>query len=143
MEEVNTSKFLRHQMTKLKPYTHEKHYKKINKWYNKYFGKNLHKSYLPIHGIVAEIEGEPVAACWLIQTDIPICYTDLWVCDPAANKKDRDQALESLILGLEVLAKGLGYASIACDIRIGKLRSRALNSGYKKMKETTMFKKVL
>ena len=130
-------------MTKLKPYTNVKYYKTINKWYNKFYGKNLYKSYLPIHGIVAEIDGVPIAACWLVQTDTPICITDLWVCDPEASKKDRDNALETLIIGLEVLAKGLGYASIMCDITIPKLKSRALNSGYKEMKKTTMFNKVL
>lgn len=112
----------------------------IRAWYEAR-GMTLNASMLPKVGFICP----GLAAGWLLQTDTKIAILEPFIANPNADKYDRDEALNKLLVRLELMAGQLGYTHVYGFSTSPTMIKRALDLGFKVLEKrsTTVNKEVL
>ena len=107
-----------------------KDYVTLRKWWcahNSFPPKGEH---LSTTGVVVEVEGKPVCAGFLYNTDSKIGVFEFVVSDPEADKKIRCNALNCLIKSIQEIAKRREYSLIYTSVNIGAYISKLKDAGF-------------
>jgi hypothetical protein len=130
--------------TKIRKFDLLKDYDMLYKWWKSHGSFPPEPEHLSPTGLVVEVEGNPVTAGFLYNTDSKICVFEFVIADPDANKKVRAKALNFLIESMKVLAKNLGYSLIYTSIGIKPFINKLAVAGFIEAdkNQTHMFYKI-
>jgi len=107
-----------------------KDYDILSSWWRAHDSFPPKREHLSPIGIVVEVEGKPVCAGFLYNTDSKICVFEFVVCDPEASKENRHDALNHLIETIQKLAKELEYTLIYTSINIESYIKKLEKAGF-------------
>jgi len=107
-----------------------KDYDILSSWWKAHQSFPPKREHLSNTGIVVEIEGKPVCAGFLYNTDSKICVFEFVVSDPFAKKQIRCDALNLLIETIKNIAKAREYSLIYTSINIDAYIKKLKESGF-------------
>ena len=110
-------------------------YDMLTKWWNAHGSKPPKPEHLSSTGIIEEVNDKPVAAGFVYKTDSKICVFEFVVCDPKAEKEERDIALNNLIKSVIIWTKSNNYSLIYNSVKHKKYISRLEEQGFIKVDE--------
>jgi hypothetical protein len=110
----------------IKPYNTQ-YYGTLSFWWQLHGWPAIPETSLPKTGIVVEVEGKPVVAGFLYNTDSNIAWLEMVVGNPLCDKIVRSNALDILIPALLAEAHKLGKSIV-----FSSLEHPALLERYKK-----------
>ena len=114
----------------IKEFKKDEHYDIVKQWWelSKKIPQPVDK--LPRYGVIIFDGDEPLAAGWIIRTDISECFVEDFIANKNAKSKNRSKAIDLTIKGLEALAKMLGYTGVVGLPTVKRLINRAEKLGY-------------
>lgn len=121
---------IEHQLVIPRKFDKEKDYEMLCDWWKVHGSYAPMQCHLPPTGVVTEIDGEPISAGFLFNTDARICVIEFIICNPKVSKEKRDKGLNNLILFLRDLALKIGYNAIYNSTGIPKFIGRLKEAGF-------------
>jgi len=117
-------------MVKARPFDFSTDYDILTLWWNAHDSFPPDPEYLSSTGIVVEVQGKPVCAGFLYDTDSKMCVFEFVVSNPTAKKRDRHNALNHLIKMIQGIAKERKYRMIYTSISIEAYVRKLKNAGF-------------
>ena len=93
----------------------KKDYEIICKWWEWWRWPVLPREMLPDNGksgFMIEKNNIPIVACFLLLTNSKIAILEWVVSNPEYKENDRKKAIETLINGVEIVCKNMGYTHV-------------------------------
>lgn len=117
-------------MIQLRPYV-DTDYPMLLEWWAGHSWPSIPASVLPALGMIAENDGNPVAAAWCyLDNSRPVGFMEWIVTNPANSPRLSAQALCHVISGLQAAAKQIGYQAIFTSCRQESLARLLERSGF-------------
>lgn len=117
----------------------DRHYELVARWWRARGKPVIPPSHLSTLGLVAALEGKPVAAGWLYLTDSAVCLLESYISDPASKKQERAQALDLLTGELIERAHRYGFRSVMALTQHPSISRRCIRSGFEKKGDYSMY----
>jgi len=117
-------------MVRARKFDLSKDYDILVSWWRAHDSFPPNREHLSPIGIVVEVEGKPVCAGFLYNTDSKICVFEFVVSNPEATKDDRHKSLNYLIKTVQSLAKELKYTLIYTSVNIESYIKKLKNAGF-------------
>ena len=138
------SEDFRYGMVKAKRFDLSKHYDIIQQWWINHGSFPPEPEHLAPIGVMVEVEGKPICAGFLYNTDSKICVFEFVVCDPFASKNNRSKGLRHLIKRIKNLAEELDYSLIYTSVGIQPYIKKLKEADFKEIdtNQTHMFYKI-
>lgn len=103
----------------------------VNSWWKHHKSDLLPEDLLSSNGRVVELEGVPICAGWLYQTDSSFSVLEWITANPEVKDREvRDGALDFLLTDMKSLARELGCRVIFSSLRLPCLIKRYLDHGF-------------
>lgn len=119
-------------------------YSMMFQWWREHDSFSPRPEHLSPYGIIIEIGEEPICCGFMYNTDSKICVFEFVVCNPEADKMDRDEALGLMIDQAILWSRDRGYKLIYTSIGIQKYIQRLEKKGFVRadINQTHMFREV-
>lgn len=114
-------------------------YDQVSSWFKARSMPSPRRGDFPQVGFI--VEG--VAVGFLVQTDTPCAIIDFFISNPAASRRKRREALDSITDELVRAARSLGFRAVKADTEILTIKKRAQRSGFRALGEFSSFIKGL
>lgn len=108
----------------------QKDYPAIVGWWQTHGFPPVPEAMLPVHGLMVEVDGLPLAAGFVYRTDSLMGWMEFLVSNPDAGIKIRSVALDTLIDGLTRVAKELGIQHMITTTNRSGLVRRLEKNGF-------------
>lgn len=108
----------------------DKHYDIVGSWWKKHKSLIPQREYLPETGLIVFVDDKPVCSGFIYKTDSVICILAWVVCNPDANKKERDSGLNYLIKSFVQWSEKAGFKIIHTSVGGEKYLQRLEDEGF-------------
>jgi hypothetical protein len=97
----------------------------LNAWADRHALEDIDPALLPRLGLIASVEGAPVAVGFLTSTDTCSAIVEYLVSDPLAPSASRALAIDGLLHDLLTHARVLGFKRVWCITKYESIVNRA------------------
>jgi len=114
----------------VRTFTPDNDYAIIEQWWLAHGSYPPKLEHLSATGLLVEEGGKPICNGFLYKTDSKICVFEFVCCDPNADKKVRDKALDQLIKAATQWAKNNNFTLIYTSVNSYKYILRLEDNGF-------------
>lgn len=108
----------------------EDHYEMVGEWWKAQKWPVLPLTHLSSIGAVAYVDGVPVVAGWLFQTDSAWCLLEFIVANPEVRRGARSQGFDALFTWAKAAAIAGGFKNIFSSVSSDPLIKRYVDNGF-------------